>query len=172
MHRLAWSGVCLASHTTNPVPAMSRALLQDIVAGRVTSWAQVPGSARTDAILPVALDPGTGTALVFEQVLVDAATPIAWQPVTLLNSLQARAYVAATPAAFAYLDMAAAGPVHAIPFEGVPCTRRTVRDGTYAARRPLGIVTRAHVRPPLRRFLRWIGTSRTARRVIATRYVP
>src|SRR5690348_16014586 len=33
IHRLAWSGVCLATHHTNPVPRMSRALLQDIIAG-------------------------------------------------------------------------------------------------------------------------------------------
>src|SRR6185436_16656592 len=51
--RLARSGVCLASHHTNPVPSISHALLQDIVAGRVTNWSQVPGSTRTDPIVPV-----------------------------------------------------------------------------------------------------------------------
>src|SRR4051812_21934728 len=67
-HRLAWSGVCLASHDANAVPQMSRALLQEIIAGSVTSWSQVPGSTRTDAIVPVALDPGTGAAHVFDQI--------------------------------------------------------------------------------------------------------
>jgi phosphate transport system substrate-binding protein len=170
--RLALSGVCLASHHTNPVPSIGRGLLQDIVAGRVTSWTQVPGSTRTDAIVPVALDPGTGAAHVFEQAFLDDSTPIAWQPVTLLLSIQARDYVRATPAAFAYLDLATAGPVHAIPYEGVACTRRTIRDGSYPARRPLGIVTRARAKPALRKFLRWTQSSPTARRVIATRYIP
>ena len=172
MHRLAWSGVCLASHNTNPVPQMSRALLQDIVAGRVTSWSQVPGSARTDAIVPVALDPGTGAAHVFEQIFVDLSTPMNWRPVTLLLSIQARTYVQAHPAAFAYLDLAAADTVHAIPYEGHPCTRATVRDGSYPARRPIGIVTRARPKKALRRFLAWTRTSRTARRVIGAHYIP
>ena len=172
MHRLAWSGVCLASHNTNPVPQISRGLLQDIVAGRVTSWSQVPGSARTDAIDPVALDPGTGAAHVFEQIFVDLSTPMNWKPVTLLLSIQARTYVQAHPAAFAYLDLAAAGTVHAIPYEGHPCTRATVRDGSYPARRPIGIVTRARPKKALRRFLAWTRTSRTARRVIAAHYIP
>ena len=172
MHRLAWSGVCLASHTTNPVPGISRALLQDIVAGRVTSWSQVPGSARTDAIVPVALDPGTGAAHVFEQTFVDFSTPVNWQPVTLLLSIQARTYVQAHPAAFGYLDLAAADSVHAIPYEGHPCERATVRNGSYPARRPLGIVTRARPKKALRRFLTWTRTSRTARRVIAAHYIP
>ena len=172
MHRLAWSGVCLASHNTNPVPQMSRALLQDIVAGRVTSWSQVPGSARTDAIVPVALDPGTGAAHVFEQIFVDLSTPMNWRPVTLLLSIQARTYVQAHPASFAYLDLAATDTVHAIPYEGHPCTRATVRDGSYPARRPIGIVTRARPKKALRRFLAWTRTSRTARRVIAAHYIP
>jgi phosphate transport system substrate-binding protein len=172
LHRIASSGVCLASNNTNPVPGITRTVVRDIAAGRVTSWSQVPGSTRSDPIAPVALDAGTGAATVFEHVFLDPDDPIGWQPVTLLLSIQARDYVEATPAAFGYLDLAAAGPVHAIPYEGHACTRATVRDGSYPARRPLGIVTRRRPRPVLRRFLRWIGTSRTARRVIATRYVP
>jgi phosphate transport system substrate-binding protein len=170
--RLARSGVCLVSHRSNPVPSISRALLQDIVAGRVTSWRQVPGSTRADPIVPVALDPGTGAAHVFEQVFVDDDTPTAWRPVTLLLSLQARDYVERTPAAFAYMDFAFTRPVHSIPYEGVPCTRATIRDGRYPATRPLGVVTAGRPRGELRRFLRWVRTSRVARRVIATRYVP
>lgn len=172
MHRLAWSGVCLASHTTKPVPQISRALLQDIVAGRVTSWSQVPGSARTDAIVPVALDPGTGAGHVFEQVFVDLSTPVNWNPVTVLLSIQVRAYLEIHPAALGYLDLAVTGSVHAIPFQGHPCTRATVRDGSYPARRPIGIVTRARPKRALRKFLAWTRTSRTARRVIAARYIP
>ena len=170
--RLASSGVCLASHHTNPVPSLSRALLQDIVAGRVTSWSQVPGSARTDAIVPVALDSGTGAARVFEQVFLDESTPIDWQATTLLTSLQARDYVERTPAAFSYLDLAFTRPVHPIAYEGVPCTRATIRDGSYPATRPIGVVTVGKPRGALRRFLRWARTDRTARRVIATRYIP
>ena len=170
--RLARSGVCLVTHHTNPVPSISRALLQDIVAGRVTSWTQVPGSARTDAIVPVALDPGTGAAHVFEQVFVDDDTPFAWRPVTLLLSLNARNFVEQTPAAFAYLDFAFTRPVHAIPYQGVPCARTTIRNGSYPATRPIGVVTVGRPKGELRRFLRWVRTSRVARRVISTRYVP
>jgi phosphate transport system substrate-binding protein len=170
--RLALSGVCLASHHTNPVPSISRALLQEIVAGRVTNWSQVPGSARIDAIIPVTLDSGTGAARVFEQVFLDDGTPIDWQATTLLTSLQARDYVERTPAAFAYLDLAFTRPVHPIPYEGVPCTRATIKNGSYPATRPIGVVTVGRPRGELRRFLRWARRDPTARRVIATRYIP
>ena len=118
------------------------------------------------------LDPGTGAAHVFEQVFVDDSTPVGWQATTLLTSLQAREYVERTPAAFAYMDLAFTGPVHPIAYEGVSCTGATIKDGSYPASRPIGVVTAGRPKPALRRFLQWARTDRTARRVIATRYIP
>jgi phosphate transport system substrate-binding protein len=92
--------------------------------------------------------------------------------VTLLTTSQVRDYVEQDPAAFGYVDLALTGPLHVIAYEGVGCTRRTIRSGLYPARRPLGVVTRGRPRGALRRFLHWARTSRTARRVIATRYIP
>jgi phosphate transport system substrate-binding protein len=169
---IAWSGVCLVTSRANPVPGIGRAQLQAFVAGLLTSWAQVPGSPRTDAIAPVALDERAGARSVFLSVFVDPTTPVAYQPRTLAYAAQMRDYVRSTPAAFGYVDLAYAGELHAIPYEGVPCTRATIRSGAYPARRPLGFVTRGRPRGETRRFLRWIRRSKTARRVIATRYVP
>lgn len=170
--RIAVSGVCLVSNHANPVPGLTRAQIQGIVAARITLWSQIPGATRRDAIVPIALDPTTGTAAVFQSVFVDFATPIAWRPVTLLTSPQVSEYVAATPAAFGYVDLAFTKSLNVIPYQGVGCTRRTVRTGRYPARRPFGVVTRGRPRGALRKFLRWVRTSRTARRVIATRYIP
>jgi phosphate transport system substrate-binding protein len=169
---IAWSGVCLVTNRANPVPGVTRGQIQAFVAGLLTSWTQVPGSPRTDAIAPVALDERAGARSVFLSVFVDLATPIAYQPRTLALAAQMRDYVRSTPAAFGYVDLAYAGELHAIPYEGVPCTRATVRSGAYPARRPLGFVTRGRPRGETKRFLRWLRRSRTARRVIATRYVP
>ena len=69
----ALSGVCLVTNAGNPVPGLTRAQVQDLVAGRVTNWSQVPGSTRTDAIVPVALDLTAGARLVFESVFVDVS---------------------------------------------------------------------------------------------------
>jgi phosphate transport system substrate-binding protein len=170
--RLARSGVCLVSNRLNPVPTITRAQLQDLISGRVTTWDQIQGSARTDAIVPVALAAVTGASRVFDSVFVDDSTAVGWQPATLLQSTQARDYIEQTPAAFGYVDLAHTGPLHVIAFEGVTCSRETIRNGVYPAERPLGIVTRGRPRGALRQFLRWAHTSSIARRVIATRYVP
>lgn len=171
--RLARSGVCLVSNRANPVASITRAQLQDVVAGRVTSWSSgFLGSRRTDAITPVTLAPTTGGGRVFLSVFVDPGTPVAWTPITLLTSTQGRDYVEQTPSALGYADLALTGPLHVIAYEGIACTQQTIADGSYPASRPLGIVTRGAPKGALARFLTWTRTSATARRVIATRYVP
>ena len=169
---IAISGLCLATNRANPLPSLNRAQIQGVVAGTLTSWTQFPGSARTDAIASSAMDERAGARSVFLSVFVDLTTPVAYQPRTLATAAQVRDYVRSTPAAFGYVDLAYAGELHVIPNEGVPCTRATVRSGAYPARRPLGFVTRGRPRGETRRFLRWIRRSKTARRVVATRYVP
>jgi len=168
----ALSGVCMVTNTANPVPGITRTQLQDIVAGRITSWTQIPGSPRTDAIVPVTLDPSTGTRLVFDQVFIDIGTPEAWAARTFDTSPQVRDFIEATPAAFGYVDLASAGPLQRLTYQGVACDRTTIRTATYPAQRPLGVVTRGKPRGALKRFLRWVATSRKARSVIATRYIP
>jgi len=170
--RLALSGLCLVSNRANPVPALTRSQIQDIVAARITQWSQVPGSTRAGPIVAVGLPPSTGSAQVFEADFVDVATPTAYRSLTLPTDLDVRDYVAQTPDAFGYVDLALTGPLHVIAYDGVGCTRNTIRTGTYPARRSLGVVTRGRPRGALARFLRWARTSRTARRVIASRYVP
>jgi len=170
--RLARSGVCLVTNRANPVPGITRTQIQDIVAGRVTSWGQVPGSPRTDAIVPVGLDATTGSGQVFLSVFVDLDTPVLYRPVTLASEVQVRDYVEQSPGAFGYVDLALTGPLHAMAYDGVACTRATIRSDAYPGARPLGVVTRGRPRGAFARFLRWATTSRIARRVIAAHYLP
>ncbi|MDA0165210.1 substrate-binding domain-containing protein [Solirubrobacter ginsenosidimutans] len=169
---LALSGVCLISSRGNPVPSLTRAQLQDLVAARITNWSQVPGSPRSDAIVPVGRTLATGAGQVFRSVFVDVGTPFAWNQVTLLTSAQVRDYVEQTPGAIGYVDLALTKPVHVINYENVGCTRATIKDGSYPARRPLGLATRGQPHGALARFLRWATTSKKARQVIASRYIP
>jgi phosphate transport system substrate-binding protein len=168
----ALSGVCLVTNSANPVGGLTRAQVQDLVAARVTNWSQVPGSTRTDAVAGVGYDVTAGARLVFDAVFLDVATPFAYDPRTFATAAQVRDFVEHTPAAWGYVDIAFAATLHRVPYEGVDCTRETIRTGAYPAQRPLGIVTRGHPRGALKRFLRWVATSRKARHVIATRYLP
>jgi phosphate transport system substrate-binding protein len=169
---LARSSVCLITNRANPIASLSHDQVQDIVGGRVTNWAQVPGSQRTDAIEPITLTSSSGSARVFDDVFVDDDTPVLWQPQTVLTNAQERDLVAATPQALGYVELALSGPVHTVAYQGVACSRETVADGSYPAIRPLGVVTRGAPKGALAKFLRWARTSKTARRVILAHYLP
>ncbi len=78
-----------------------------------------------------------------------------------------------TPAAWGYVDFAFTKGLHVVPYQGVPCSRATIADGTYPAR------LRDRVRDPRQapsgaaaRFIRWTRTSPLARRIVGLRYVP
>jgi phosphate transport system substrate-binding protein len=168
----ARTGICLVTNQANPVPSMTRAQVQDLVAARVTTWGQVPGSPLVDPIVAAALTVGGGSRTTFEATLLDPETPQLYVPRTLVTAAQMRDFVKVTPPAWGYVDLAFTSELHVIPFEGIPCTRATVSSGAYPARTELGFVTRGAPRGRVARFIRWVRRSAKARRVIATRYVP
>ncbi len=168
---LALSALCMITNASNPVPDFSRALIQQIFTGQVTSWAQVPGSKRVDAIVPAGVILSSAASVYWASVFLDAGTRITYAPRRFTSTAQTRDFVAGTPAAWSYTDLIETTGVHAASYQGVPCARATVRSGTYLPRRPLGVVTRGQPRGAVKRFLRWIKTSAKARQVIATRYI-
>lgn len=168
---VARSGVCLVSNRANPVPGLTRAQVGDLVATRVTNWAQVPGATRSDAVVAGGLAAGAGTRLVFEGTFLDPSTPLAYAPRTFTSSAQVRDYVKGTPNAWGYVDLAFTAGVHVIPYEGVDCSRATVSSGAYPARTELGFVTRGEPKRRVAAFLRWVRRSAKARQVIGSRYV-
>jgi phosphate transport system substrate-binding protein len=167
---LAISGVCLVANVRNPVAGVTRAQWQDVVAGRRTTWAGVPGAAVDAPIVKAGLDPGLAGDELFRDVFVDAATPLAgFRTFPTFRAL--RAFVLATPAAAGYIDFAFLPGLHGVPYEGVPCSRATIASGAYPGRRQLSLVTRGGPSGAAGRFIAWARTSAVARRVIATRYV-
>jgi phosphate transport system substrate-binding protein len=168
----ARTGICLVTNQANPVPGLTRAQIQDLVAARITTWEQVPGSPLTGPIVPAALTVGGGARTAFEATLLDPETPQAYTPRTVVTSAQMRDFIRVTPNAWGYVDLAFSEELHAIPYEGIPCTRRTVASGAYPARTEFGFVTKGRPEGAVRRFIRWVRRSGKARRVIATRYVP
>ncbi|RKQ93147.1 phosphate ABC transporter substrate-binding protein (PhoT family) [Solirubrobacter pauli] len=167
---LALSAICLVTNPANRVPNLTHAQVQALAAGTISTWAEVPGAAGTAPIARVAFDVTSAARNVFLTTFVDLSTPLA-PATTFTASAQVRDFVAATPAAFGYVDLEFARRLHAVPYEGIACTRATLKDGRYPARRTLGFVTRGKPRPALARFLRWIATDATAKRVVRSRYV-
>lgn len=169
---IARTGICLVTNRVNPVPGFTRPQIQDLVAARITTWSQVPGSPLTDPIAAGVTSVGAGSRTAFEAAMVDPATPQLNTPRTFTSAPQMRDFIKVTPNAWGYVDLAFAGELHVVPFEGIPCNRATVASESYPALTELGFVTRGAPKGRVARFIRWVRSARKARRVIATRYVP
>ncbi len=122
----ARTGICLVTNRDNPVPGLTRAQIQDLVAARVTTWPQIPGSPLLEPIVAGALTEGGGSRTTFEATLLDDATPQVYVPRTFVTAAQIRDFIKVTPGAWGYVDLAFAAELHVVPLEGVPCSRATV----------------------------------------------
>jgi ABC-type phosphate transport system substrate-binding protein len=169
---IARTGICVVTNPMNPVPGFTRAQIQDLIAARVTDWSQVPGSPLAGPIAAGVTSVGAGSRTAFEAAMVDPGTPLLNSPRTFTSAPQMRDFIKVTQNAWGYVDLAFAGDLNVVAFEGIACTRQTVASQTYPARTELGFVTRGAPKGRVARFIRWVRSARKARRVIATRYVP
>jgi len=169
---IARTGICVVTNRANPVPGFSRAQIQDLVAARVTAWSQVPGSPLADPIAAGVTSVGAGSRTAFEAAMVDPGTQQLNNPRSFTSAPQMRDFIKVTPNAWGYVDLAFAGELHVVPFDGIPCTRETVASEAYPALTELGFVTRGAPKGRVARFMRWVRSARKAQQVIATRYVP
>lgn len=166
----ARSAVCIVTNRGNPVPSLTRAQLAQLLSGQTASWRDVTGSGDAE-LLGASLAPGNGADAVFLAAFVDLATPVAYTPRTFATPSQLRAFVASNGNAWGYVDLAFTNHLHAVAFEGVPCSRETVVSGSYRGAYDLSFVTRRTPSRAASKFMRWVRTSPTARRVIQTRFV-
>ena len=168
----ARSALCLVTNKENPVTGLTRTQIQSIASGQTTMWNQVPGSPRSDQIITAGLGPGTGEYSNFLRLFVDVGTPVTYRLRTLANSRQVRQYIEGTPAAAGYVDFAFSSGLHIVPYEGVSCTRQAILAGTYRGTFDVSYVTQGAPKGAVKRFIDWTKSSRLARRIVATRYVP
>jgi phosphate transport system substrate-binding protein len=142
-----------------------------MAAGRRQTWAEVPGAAIDGRIERVGLRAGLAGEVLFRESFLDPDTPVVgFRAFSTVRAV--RAFVLATPTAVGYVDFGFIGGLHAVPFDGIPCSRATIASGVYPGRRQLSLVTRGRPRGGAARFMAWVRTSAVARRVIAARSVP
>jgi phosphate transport system substrate-binding protein len=160
----ARQAVCVATHSGNRLPNLTRAQVDAIFSGETRSWREVPGAEVTGPI-HVVLDqsPSLPTDSLERRLGLTTFSPSAERAVSVLSIWEA---VADDPSAITYLSPSAAEAVHLVPFNGVPCTRATVESGSYPASTSLFWITKGAPIGATKKFLDWASTSPRARRSI------
>ena len=144
----ALSGVCLVTNVANPrAEPHPRRSCRTSWPAAPTSWSQVPGAPRTDAITPVALDPSGGARGVFQSSSSTSATPVAYAAAHVPRR-RPRCATSSRPRRPPGATSTSCSPAGCTPCPTRACPARARRScsGAYPARRPLGFVTRGRPR--------------------------
>ena len=137
---LAYDGIAIVVHPSNPVTDLPLDTIAKIYTGEVTNWKDIGGD---DAeIVLIGREAGSGTRDGFESI-TDTKDACQYRQ-ELTSTGDVIATVAQNPDAIGYASLAALkDTVKALNVNGVAPTEATVKDGSYKIQRPFVLVTKA-----------------------------
>ncbi|HEX2825164.1 MAG TPA: phosphate ABC transporter substrate-binding protein [Burkholderiales bacterium] len=142
---IARDGVAIIVQRENPVRALTQRQLVGVLTGDITDWKHVGG--RSGPIRVAWRTEGAGTTDVLLQSLKLRSSQIRSHAV-FFESTDALQYAAANPGAITFASLGVAESlaksgtsVKLLAYDGVPASRRTLSDHTYALARPLILLT-------------------------------
>jgi phosphate transport system substrate-binding protein len=103
-HIIGHDGIAIVVHPSNGVSQLTIKQVRQIYAGDITNWSDVPGSNRTDNIIVISREEGSGTRDCFEK-LVMQGTLITEDALLQTSNGMLRTAVSTTPAAIGYLSL-------------------------------------------------------------------
>jgi len=161
---IAFDGVSMIVHESNPVTNLTKQQVIDIYKGTITDWKDVGGT--PGEIYLVNKAEGRATLTVFLEHFKIKAGDI--QPDAVVgDNAQGVRLVTGNPAAIAYVSIGEAisaqhrgEDLHLVGLDGVSATEQTVADGTYPLRRNLNLLFPGEIDPLGQRILDHLATPR------------
>ncbi len=141
-HTIAFDGVPILVHPSNPVKSLTLEQVRDIYKGKITNWKEVGGP--DSKIVVISRDTNSGTYETFEMIVMKGEK-IAKTVEYVGSNGAVRQRVQSTPAAIGYAGVAFIDKtVKALEINGVYPTSQTIKTGKYPVSRPLFFVTNGY----------------------------
>ncbi len=170
-NKFARDAVCVAAHPSNRIPTLGQKQIQDVFAGRIRSWSQVPGSSARGPIDLIVRTAASGTQDAFQNIFMGETLRVAGSAATKAsNGLQAQT-IKSNPNAIGYVSFNFVRGLHVVPYLGVPCTLRNAKSGQYAGSRNFYLVSRGRAGGLAKKFIQFSRGPR-AQRIVAGNWVP
>jgi phosphate transport system substrate-binding protein len=172
-HKIARDAICLATNKGNTLANLSQQQVQDIFAGKIVDWSQVPGASKTGAIDLVVRTAASGTQDAFQKLFMGKSKVVGTAAQKASNGLVAAA-VKSDPNAIGYLSYAFTAGLNDTAYQGVKCSLRTAKAGTYPGSRNFWMITRGKpaTGSAVAKFLKWVRRDKKAQKIIASEWVP
>ncbi len=170
---IAEYGICIVTNKSNPVSSFNEAQVQAIFEGKSKEWTSALGASVSGPIDLISRTSTAGVLTNFKTLFLankSVASTAAEEPSEGLLEQQ----VANTPNGVGFLSnyRADQGTVHPVAYNGVACTRANVASGQYTATARFYEVTKGEATGASAKFISWIRTSKAARKIISTQWVP
>jgi phosphate transport system substrate-binding protein len=170
---IAEYGICIVTNKSNTLSNLTEAQVQAIFEAKDKEWSQVPGASVSGPIDLISRTSTAGVLTNFKTLFLDnksVASTAAEEPSEGLLEQQ----VANTPNGVGFLSnyRADQGTVNPVAYNGVACTRANVASGQYTATARFYEVTKGEATGAAAKFISWIRTSKAARKIISTQWVP
>jgi phosphate transport system substrate-binding protein len=170
---IAEYGICIVTNKSNPVASFNEAQVQAIFEGKSKEWTPALGASVSGPIDLISRTSTAGVLTNFKTLFLankSVASTAAEEPSEGLLEQQ----VANTPNGVGFLSnyRADQGTVHPVAYNGVACTRANVASGQYTATARFYEVTKGEATGASAKFISWIRTSKAARKIISTQWVP
>ncbi len=167
--------VCVVTNKSNPISNLTQAQVQQIFEGKVRSWSQVSGSSLTSTIDVDSRTSVAGVLTTFQNTLL-AGGKVASPPATQYASEgQLQTAVEKDPNAIGFLSdyFALNKNINAVAYNGIGCNVANTVNETYPGWSFFYEVTKgAQVGNDVGHFINWIQTSKAAKKLIQTNWIP
>lgn len=175
-HIIAYDGVAVVVHPSNPVTNLTRDQVAKIFKGEIKNWKEVGGPDKD--ILVITREDGSGTRTAFEELLKiqekkDGKTLSLIRSDALVadGSGAIKAHVSTKEDAIGYTSLGFVdNTLKKVSIDNIECTIDTVKSKTYAVSRPFLMLTKGDLKPEVKAFLDFILSDK-GQEVVGKTYV-
>jgi len=169
-HEIAYDGVAVVVHPSNPITGLTKEQVKKIFAGEITNWKEVGGK---DAPINVyTRDEESGTREVFWEKALDKGE-ITKKAVVVNSNGAMKAAVSQDPNAIGFLSVGYVdNSVKAVKFDGIEPTEENVKNGKYKISRTLWLITKGEPSELEKAFIDYILSEEGQKIVKEKGYLP
>jgi phosphate transport system substrate-binding protein len=171
--KIARDGICMITNPKNPLTNLNQQEVQAIFTGNVREWGEVPGAKMTGPIDLVDRTASSGTQDAFTNIFLGLRLRVSPNAAEEETNGLVQNKVKIDEHAIGFVSFAFTGGVHAVSYQGIPCTLRNARSGQYQGVRNFWMVTKEHPSKPAVKFISWIISRKnaTARKIVSSQWI-
>ena len=165
--------VCVVTNSSNPLPNLTAAQVQQIFTGKVRNWSQVSGATATGPIDVYSRTSVAGVLTTFQNTLLGGSKVGSFATQEASEGLMQNA-VKKDPSGIGFNSdyFALTKGLNAVAYNGTACSVANVVSGTYPGTSDFYEVTKGPASGQDEAFIYWIQSSAVAKKIIESNWIP